>query len=231
LNRRPTDYELSAIPLESTRYAVSVTIFRIFPPFSTWIGKQTGKQSASKTGSNSRLDLVVSRFMRDCGEIHYVVLLETAAVILQQVYAKNLGNLHTPIFQLPWRESQRRMKPIEWGIAPVPQATTVQCFCIWNLCWLRHERAVAFPRRAYTADHPPGQAAGHTEKPSGNGVGAGIIQAGPEGHKKKIQWIREEISRESQVRRIIMVVKVRSFSALDKFKFERKPVGAPTIHK
>jgi hypothetical protein len=57
--------------------------------------------------------LVVFRFMRDCGEIHYVVLLETAAVILQQVYAKNLGNLHTPIFQLPWRESQRRMEPIE----------------------------------------------------------------------------------------------------------------------
>ena len=62
-------------------------------------------------------------------------------------------------------------------------------------------------------------------------MGAGIIQAGPEGQKKKIERIREEISRESQVRRIIMVVKVRGFSALDKFKFERKSVGAPTIHK
>jgi hypothetical protein len=35
LNRRPTDYELSADSMESITYAVSVTIFRIFPPFST----------------------------------------------------------------------------------------------------------------------------------------------------------------------------------------------------
>jgi hypothetical protein len=35
LSRRPTDYELYSGPLESTTYAISVTIFRIFPPFST----------------------------------------------------------------------------------------------------------------------------------------------------------------------------------------------------
>ena len=53
-NSWPPDCQLSSDPLESTIYAVLATIFRILPPFSTQIGKQIGKQSASIKNIDSR---------------------------------------------------------------------------------------------------------------------------------------------------------------------------------
>ena len=59
MNRGPTDYELCADSMESTTYAVLIQIFRIFPPFSTQIGKQIGKQSASAV-RREHLDFMIS---------------------------------------------------------------------------------------------------------------------------------------------------------------------------